>query len=88
MPPDARCAYEIVIDGLSLEAVERATAAGLHAAADAEESVVGITAGNYGGNLGPFHIRLQDVLESIPEHRSDRPSVPSTTGDLRLAIGT
>ena len=30
--PDARCAYEIVIDGLTLEAVERATAAGLHAA--------------------------------------------------------
>ncbi len=32
MPPDVRCAYEIVIDGLTLEAVERATAAGLHAA--------------------------------------------------------
>ena len=32
MPPEARCAYEIVIDGLTLEAVERATAAGLHAA--------------------------------------------------------
>ena len=28
LPPDARCAYEIVIDGLSLEAVERATAVG------------------------------------------------------------
>ena len=32
MPAEARCAYEIVIDGLTLEAVERATAAGLHAA--------------------------------------------------------
>ena len=31
MPAEARCAYEIVIDGLTLEAVERATAAGLHA---------------------------------------------------------
>ena len=29
MPAEARCAYEIVIDGLTLEAVERATAAGL-----------------------------------------------------------
>ena len=66
MPPDARCAYEIVIDGLSLEAVERATAAGLHAAASAGKSVIGITAGNYGGNLGPFHIRLHDVLNRYP----------------------
>ena len=28
LPPDARCVYEIVIDGLSLEAVEQATAVG------------------------------------------------------------
>ena len=62
MPPDARCAYEIVIDGLGLEAVERATAVGLRTAADAE-GVVAVTAGNYGGNLGPHHIRLLDVLE-------------------------
>jgi formylmethanofuran--tetrahydromethanopterin N-formyltransferase len=67
MPPDARCAYEIVIDGLSLEAVERATAAGLHAAASPGRSIVGITAGNYGGSLGPFHIRLQEVLNQYPE---------------------
>jgi formylmethanofuran--tetrahydromethanopterin N-formyltransferase len=62
MPPDARCAYEIVIDGLSLEAVERATATGLRTALDAP-GVVAVTAGNYGGNLGPHHIRLHDVLE-------------------------
>ncbi len=62
MPPDARCAYEIVIDGLSLEAVERATASGLRTALDAP-GVVAVTAGNYGGNLGPHHIRLHDVLE-------------------------
>ncbi len=62
MPPEARCAYEIVIDGLSLEAVERATATGLQAARNAA-GVIALTAGNYGGNLGPFHIRLLDVLE-------------------------
>ena len=28
LPPEVQCAYEIVIDGLTLEAVERATAAG------------------------------------------------------------
>jgi formylmethanofuran--tetrahydromethanopterin N-formyltransferase len=62
MPAEAHCAYEIVIDGLSLQAVERATAAGLYAAALPEKSIVAITAGNYGGNLGPFHIRLHDVM--------------------------
>ena len=29
----------------------------------AEPGVVAVTAGNYGGKLGPFHIRLHDVLE-------------------------
>ena len=61
LPPGAECAYEIVIDGLTLEAVEQATAVGLRAGARA--GVVRLTAGNYGGKLGPFHIRLRDVLE-------------------------
>ena len=63
MPALARCAYEIVIDGLTLEAVECATAAGLHAALRHEKSLVEITAGNYGGKLGPYHIRLHDVVK-------------------------
>jgi formylmethanofuran--tetrahydromethanopterin N-formyltransferase len=62
LPPNARCTYEIVIDGLSLEAVERATAVGVRAAASGAGVLV-VTAGNYGGNLGPHHIRLLDVLE-------------------------
>ena len=72
MPPEARCVYEIVIDGLTLEAVERATAIGVRTAA-AGAGVVAVTAGNYGGNLGPHHIRLLDVLERYP----------SSTGILR-----
>jgi formylmethanofuran--tetrahydromethanopterin N-formyltransferase len=63
MPPEARCAYEIVIDGLSLETVERATAAGLIAAHRHAKSLVAVSAGNYGGKLGPFHIRLHDVMK-------------------------
>jgi formylmethanofuran--tetrahydromethanopterin N-formyltransferase len=62
MPMEAGCAYEVVIDGLTLEAVERATAVGVRAAVGCE-GVVGITAGNYGGKLGPFHIRLREVVE-------------------------
>jgi formylmethanofuran--tetrahydromethanopterin N-formyltransferase len=63
LPPAANTAYEIVIDGLSLEAVERATAVGLRAAALPERSIIQVSAGNYGGHLGPFHIRLHDVLD-------------------------
>ncbi len=61
LPPGVECAYEIVIDGLTLEAVEQATALGIRAGA--LPGVVEISAGNYGGKLGPFHIRLRDVLE-------------------------
>ncbi len=60
LPPGVEAAYEIVIDGLTLGAVERATAVGLRAGA--RSGIVRLTAGNYGGKLGPFHIRLVDVL--------------------------
>ncbi len=76
MPPGVRCAYEIVIDGLTLEAVERATSAGLHSAMQNENSIAHVTSGNYGGKLGPFHIRLHDVLERYAED--------STSEDLRV----
>ena len=61
LPEGVDAAYEIVIDGLTLEAVERATAVGIRAGS--LPGVIAITAGNYGGKLGPFHIRLRDVLE-------------------------
>lgn len=63
--PGADCAYEIVIDGLTLEGVEAAMAAGMSAAARCP-GVIAITAGNYGGKLGPFHIRLHDVRDRYP----------------------
>jgi formylmethanofuran--tetrahydromethanopterin N-formyltransferase len=60
LPDSVDCVYEIVLDGLTLESVERATAVGVRAGA--LPGIVAITAGNYGGKLGPFHIRLVDVL--------------------------
>lgn len=60
LPESVVCAYEIVIDGLTLEAVERATAEGIRAATG--PGIVEVTAGNYGGKLGPHHVRLHDVL--------------------------
>lgn len=62
LPPEVTCVYEIVIDGLTLESVELATAAGLRAACRPDLGIVAITAGNYGGKLGPFHVRLRNVV--------------------------
>ncbi|MCS6976658.1 MAG: formylmethanofuran--tetrahydromethanopterin N-formyltransferase [Gemmatales bacterium] len=62
LPGEAQAVYEIVIDGLSLEVVEEAMRRGIRAAC--RPGVVRISAGNYGGNLGPFHIHLHKVLAS------------------------
>jgi formylmethanofuran--tetrahydromethanopterin N-formyltransferase len=60
VPPDVESVFEIVIDGLALEPVREAMRHGLVAAAEAGASHV--TAGNYGGNLGPFHIHLRELV--------------------------
>ena len=61
VPPDVEAVFEIVIDGLALEPVARGDArAGSLAAAEAGASHV--TAGNYGGNLGPHHIHLRELM--------------------------
>ncbi|HUQ68254.1 MAG TPA: formylmethanofuran--tetrahydromethanopterin N-formyltransferase [Planctomycetaceae bacterium] len=59
--PDCRAVYEIVIDGLSFDAVQSAMRRGLHAAA-ASPGVVQITAGNYGGKLGKHHFYLRELV--------------------------
>ena len=58
--PEANCAYEIVIDGISEQAVGDAMAAAMRAAAG--PGIVAISAGNYGGKLGKFHFRLRELL--------------------------
>ena len=60
VPPDVEAVFEIVIDGLALEPVRQAMRVGLMAAAEAGASHV--TAGNYGGNLGPHHIHLRELM--------------------------
>jgi formylmethanofuran--tetrahydromethanopterin N-formyltransferase len=52
--------YEIVIDGVDLASVEEATRAGVRAAC--RPGVRRISAGNYGGKLGPFHLHLHRLL--------------------------
>lgn len=61
LPEGCQAVYEIVIDGLSAEAVQSAMKSGLHAAA-AMPDVLRITAGNYGGKLGKHHFYLRDLL--------------------------
>ncbi len=60
VPPEAGCVLEIVIDGLDLSAVEESTRRGIHAAAKA--GALQISAGNYGGTLGQYQIKLHEVL--------------------------
>ncbi len=60
LPEVANACYEIVIDGLSESAVHRAMAVGLDAGAQA--GLLQITAGNYGGQLGPHHLALREIL--------------------------
>ncbi len=61
LPKNCNAVYEIVIDGLSFDAVQSAMKRGLHAAA-AMPDVLRITAGNYGGKLGKHHFHLRDLL--------------------------
>jgi formylmethanofuran--tetrahydromethanopterin N-formyltransferase len=60
LPEGAGAVYEIVIDGVDLPAVEEATRAGVRAACG--PGVLRISAGNYGGELGPFHLHLHKLL--------------------------
>jgi formylmethanofuran--tetrahydromethanopterin N-formyltransferase len=55
---------EIVIDGLTAEAVRAAMRAALHAAIEVgpANGLLGITAGNYGGTLGPHQFHLRHLL--------------------------
>jgi formylmethanofuran--tetrahydromethanopterin N-formyltransferase len=53
--------FEIVIDGVSEEAVREAMRRGLHAAAAA--GATHVTAANFGGKLGEFHFQLSELRD-------------------------
>jgi formylmethanofuran--tetrahydromethanopterin N-formyltransferase len=62
--PDVECVLEIVIDGLTEEAVRHSMQAGLRAvcAVGAAGGIRRLSAGNYGGKLGKFHFPLRALL--------------------------
>ncbi len=61
IPENVKAVYEIVIDGVDEASVKAAMKAGVQAACRVP-GVVKITAGNYGGNLGPFKFHLKDCI--------------------------
>ena len=61
VPEGVTCVYEIVVNGLNLDAIKNALKHGVTAAAS-QPGVVKISSGNYGGKLGPFKAFLKDAI--------------------------
>jgi formylmethanofuran--tetrahydromethanopterin N-formyltransferase len=53
---------EIVIDGLTEDDITKAMRVGIEAICSMGARVKRITAGNYGGKLGPYHFHLQEIM--------------------------
>jgi formylmethanofuran--tetrahydromethanopterin N-formyltransferase len=62
VPKNVNAIYEIVINGLNLESVKMAMAEGIKAAVKFP-GVLKISAGNYGGKIGPIKVHLRELLE-------------------------
>ncbi len=62
VPDGVRAVYEIVIDGVDEDTVSAAMADGIRAATRVP-GVKQISAGNFGGSLGPFRFDLRNVLK-------------------------
>ena len=61
VPEDVLYVPEIVINGVSMEAVEKAMKAGIEAVLKVD-GVVRVSAGNYGGKLGAFKVKLRELF--------------------------
>lgn len=61
VPDGVNAVFEIVVDGVSEEAVRECMRRGLHAAAAA--GAVLVTAANFGGKLGEFHFPLSELRD-------------------------
>jgi formylmethanofuran--tetrahydromethanopterin N-formyltransferase len=59
LPRDVNTVYEIVLDGLDFASIAAAMRAGIGAAC--RPGIRAITAGNYGGKLGPHHFHLRRI---------------------------
>ena len=55
------CIRDSVINGISEEAISNAMSAGIKASVKVP-GIKKISAGNYGGNLGPYKFNLHDLV--------------------------
>ena len=64
LSPEIESVMEIVIDGLTKEDIDVAMRVGIEAVCKlgAANGIKRISAGNYGGKLGPFHFHLQEIM--------------------------
>jgi formylmethanofuran--tetrahydromethanopterin N-formyltransferase len=60
LPDDVNSVLELVLDGLDPASISAAMRAGIDAAC--REGVRAISAGNYGGKLGPHHFHLRQIM--------------------------
>ena len=60
LPEGVNSVLEIVINGTDSPVIASAMRAGIDAAC--REGIVAITAGNYGGKLGPHHFHLRKIM--------------------------
>jgi len=64
LSPEIESVMEIVIDGLTFDAIAESMRVGIQAICDlgASSGVRRISAGNYGGKLGPHHFKLHEIM--------------------------
>ncbi|MEO1526612.1 MAG: formylmethanofuran--tetrahydromethanopterin N-formyltransferase [Planctomycetota bacterium] len=62
---EAGSVLEIVLDGLTFDAISNAMRIGIVAACEAagDHGLLSVSAGNYGGKLGPHHFHLTEILQ-------------------------
>ena len=65
LPAEVESVMEIVIDGLAKEDIDKAIKVGIQAVCKlgSKHGIRRISAGNYGGKLGPFHFHLQEIMK-------------------------
>jgi formylmethanofuran--tetrahydromethanopterin N-formyltransferase len=66
LSPEIESVMEIVIDGINFDDIAESMRVGIQAICDLGESsgVKRISAGNYGGKLGPHHFKLHEIMGS------------------------
>src|SRR5215213_9103412 len=63
LPPEVNSVLEIVVNGVDAPSISASMRAGINAAC--REGVVSISAGNYGGKLGPHHFHLRQIMQGV-----------------------